>query len=115
MNKNTITINVESLNNEDDTIRANFKGNVKNYSQLISLGGAVLQTLLNSSAEIIKKNNTELDIPDNILQLTILDSLVDKVCNLIQVSTDYTDKEKSVDDFLNTIIKGMKNTKEDDK
>lgn len=104
---NKITINVESL--ENDTIKANFKGTVKNYNQLISLGGAVLQTFLNSAGEIIKKNDKDLNIPDSILQLTILDALVDKVCNLVQTEqTDNTDNEKKVDDFLTNILNGLK-------
>lgn len=107
MNKNTITINVESLDNEN--IKANFKGNVQNYNQLISLGGALLQTFLNSAGEIIKRNDDELDMPDEILHLTILDALVDKVCNLVQTEkTDNTDNNKKADEFLNNIIKGMK-------
>lgn len=104
---NKITINVESL--ENDTIKANFKGTVKNYNQLISLGGAILQTFLNSAAEIIKRNDDELNMPDSILQLTILDALVDKVCNLVQTEqTDNTDNEKKVDDFLTNILNGLK-------
>lgn len=104
---NKITINVESLDN--DTIKANFKGGAKNFDQLIQLGGAVLQTFLNSAAEIIKRNDDELDMPDEILQLTILDALVDKVGNLVQTEkTDNTDNEKKVDDFLTNILNGLK-------
>lgn len=104
---NKITINVESLDN--DNIKANFKGTVQNYNQLISLGGAVLQTFLNSAGEIIKKNDNELDMPDEILHLTILDALVDKIFNLAQTEkTDNTDNEKKVDDFLNNILNGLK-------
>lgn len=102
-----ITIDVESMGN--DTIKANFKGGAKNFNELMSLGGALLQTFLNSAAEIIKRNDDELNMPDEILQLTILDALVDKVCNLVQTEqTDNTDNEKKVDEFLNNIIKGMK-------
>lgn len=100
-----ITINVESM--ENDTIKANFKGGAKNFNELISLGGAVLQTFLNSATEIIKRNDDELDMPDEILQLTILDALVDKVCNLVQTD-DNTDNDTKVDDFLTSILKGMK-------
>lgn len=104
---NKITINVESLDN--DTIKANFKGGAKNFNELITLGGAVLQTFLNSATEIIKRNDDELDMPNEILQLTILDALVDKVCNLVQTEqTDNTDNEKKVDDFLNNILNGLK-------
>lgn len=111
MNKNTITINVESLDNEN--IKANFKGNVQNYNQLISLGGALLQTFLNSAGEIIKRNDDELDMPDEILHLTILDALVDKVCNLVQTEkTDNTDNDKKVDDFLTNILNGLKGSDE---
>lgn len=105
---NKITINVESLDN--DTIKANFKGGAKNFDQLIQLGGAVLQTFLNSAADIIKKNNgLDMDMPDEILQLTILDALVDKVGDLVQTEKiDNTDNKKKVDDFLNNILNGLK-------
>lgn len=108
MNNSKITINVESLG--DESIKANFKGGAKNFDELISLGGAVLQTFLNSAGEIIKRNDDELDMPDEILHLTILDALVDKVCNLVQTEkTDNSaDNQKKVDDFLTNIIKGMK-------
>lgn len=107
MNNSKITINVESLDNE--SIKANFKGGAKNFNELISLGGAVLQTFLNSAGEIIKRNDDELDMPDEILHLTILDALVDKVCNLVQTEqTDNTDNEKKVDDFLTNILNGLK-------
>lgn len=102
-----ITIDVESMGN--DTIKANFKGGAKNFNELISLGGAILQTFLNSAGEIIKRNDDELDMPDEILHLTILDALVDKVCNLVQTEkTDNTDNEKKVDDFLTNILNGLK-------
>lgn len=107
MNNSKITINVESLDNE--SIKANFKGGAKNFNELISLGGAVLQTFLASATEIIKRNDEELNMPDEILQLTILDALVDKVCNLVQTEkTDNTDNEKKVDDFLTNILNGLK-------
>lgn len=106
-----ITIDVESMGN--DTIKANFKGGAKNFDELMSLGGALLQTFLNSAGEIIKKNDNELDMPDEILHLTILDALVDKVCNLVQTEkTDNTDNEKKVDDFLTNILKGLKGSDE---
>lgn len=106
-----ITIDVESMGN--DTIKANFKGGAKNFNELMSLGGALLQTFLNSAAEIIKRNDDELNMPDEILQLTILDALVDKVCNLVQTEqTDNTDNEKKVDDFLTNILNGLKGSDE---
>ena len=81
----------------------------KNFDELMSLGGALLQTFLNSAGEIIKRNDDELDMPDEILHLTILDALVDKVCNLVQTEkTDNTDNEKKVDDFLTNILNGLK-------
>lgn len=102
-----ITIDVESMGN--DTIKANFKGGAKNYDELITLGGAVLQTFLNSAGEIIKRNDDELNMPDEILHLTILDALVDKIFNLAQTEkTDNTDNEKKVDDFLSNILNGLK-------
>lgn len=106
-----ITIDVESMGN--DTIKANFKGGAKNFDELISLGGALLQTFLNSAGEIIKRNDDELNMPDEILHLTILDALVDKVCNLVQTEkTDNTDNEKKVDDFLTNILNGLKGSDE---
>lgn len=102
-----ITIDVESMGN--DTIKANFKGGAKNFDELMSLGGALLQTFLASATEIIKRNDDELDMPDEILKLTILDSLVDKIFNLAQTEkTDNTDNEKKVDDFLTNILNGLK-------
>lgn len=102
-----ITIDVESMGN--DTIKANFKGGAKNFDELMSLGGALLQTFLNSAGEIIKRNDDELNMPDEILHLTILDALVDKVCNLVQTEkTDNTDNNKKADEFLNNIINGLK-------
>lgn len=106
-----ITIDVESMGN--DTIKANFKGGAKNFDELMSLGGALLQTFLNSAGEIIKRNDDELNMPDEILHLTILDALVDKVCNLVQTEkTDNTDNEKKVDDFLTNILNGLKGSDE---
>lgn len=102
-----ITIDVESMGN--DTIKANFKGGAKNFDELMSLGGALLQTFLNSAGEIIKRNDDELNMPDEILHLTILDALVDKIFNLVQTEkTDNTDNEKKVDDFLTNILNGLK-------
>lgn len=100
-----ISIKVESLG--DESIKANFKGGAKNFDELISLGGAVLQTFLNSAGEIIKRNDDELDMPDEILHLTILDALVDKVCNLVQTE-DNADNDTKVDEFLSNIINGLK-------
>lgn len=111
MNKNYITINVESIDNED-TIRANFKSGIRNYSQLIQLGGALLNTFLASATDIIKKNDKELDIPDEIVQLSVLEEIIDKVADLIQVNADNADNEKKVDDFLSNLLKGMKEDEE---
>ena len=106
-----ITIDVESLDNS--TVKANFKGGAKNYDELITLGGAVLQTFLNSAGEIIKRNDDELNMPDEILHLTILDALVDKIFNLAQTEkTDNTDNDKKVDDFLSNILNGLKGSDE---
>ena len=54
MNNNFINIKAEALT--DDTMKANYTGNVRNFSQLISLGGALLQTYLCSAVEIILDN-----------------------------------------------------------
>lgn len=107
MENSKITINVESLDNE--SIKANFTGGAKNFNELMSLGSAILNTFLASATTIIKNNDKDLDMPDEILHLTILDALVDKVCNLVQTEkTDNTDNEKKANDFLTNILKGMK-------
>lgn len=107
MNKNYITINVESIDNED-TIRANFKSGIRNYSQLIQLGGALLNTFLASATDIIKKNNTGLDIPDELVQLSVLEEIIDKVHDLVQTNVDSADNDTKVDDFLTSILNGLK-------
>ena len=100
--KNFINITAEALT--DDTMKANYTGNVRNLNQLISLGGALLQTYICSAVEIIKQNTDE-EIPDEVIQLTIMDALIDKIGNLLNMQED-TDKESAVDDFLNDIING---------
>lgn len=105
MNNSKITINVESLG--DETVHAKFTGGAKNFNELMSLGSAILNTFLASATEIIKRNDDELDMPDEILKLTILDSLVDKIFNL--APTEKTDgADAKIDEFLSNIIKGMK-------
>ena len=47
--KNFINITAEALT--DDTMKANYTGNVRNFSQLISLGGALLQTYICSAVD----------------------------------------------------------------
>lgn len=106
MKNSKITINVESLDN--DSIKANFKGGAKNFDELISLGGALLQTFLNSAGKLIKENDKELNMPDEILQLTILDALVDKVGAFLQMNREDETDESKVDDFLTSILRGMK-------
>lgn len=101
--KNFINITAEALT--DDTMKANYTGNVRNFSQLISLGGALLQTYICSAVEIIKQNTDE-EIPDEVIQLTIMDALIDKIGNLLNMQED-TDNEDAVDDFLNDIFRGM--------
>ena len=81
--KNFINITAEALT--DDTMKANYTGNVKNLNQLISLGGALLQTYICSAVEIIKQNTDE-EIPDEVIQLTIMDALIDKIGNLLNIS-----------------------------
>lgn len=105
MNNSKITINVESLDNE--SIKANFTGGAKNFNELMSLGSAILNTFLASATTIIKNNDKDLNMPDEILKLTILDSLVDKIFNLDQIE-DSADNEKKVDDFLTNILNGLK-------
>ena len=100
--KNFINITAEALT--DDTMKANYTGNVRNLNQLISLGGALLQTYICSAVEIIKQNTDE-EIPDEVIQLTIMDALIDKIGNLLNMQED-TDKESAVDSFLDDIING---------
>ena len=100
--KNFINITAEALT--DDTMKANYTGNVRNLNQLISLGGALLQTYICSAVEIIKQNTDE-EIPDEVIQLTIMDALIDKIGNLLNVQ-DTQGNESKVDDFLNNIING---------
>ena len=103
MNNNFINIKAETLTN--DTIKANYTGNIKNFNQLISLGGAMLQTYLQSAVEIIKQNaSEELDVPDEVIQLTIMDALIDKIGNLLNISNE--SNESAVDSFLDDIING---------
>lgn len=105
MNNNFINIKAEEL--DEGTIQANFKGGVKNFNQLISLGGAMIQTYLQSAVEIIRQNtDEELDLPDEFIQLTIMDALIDKIGNLLNIQQD-TDNESVVDSFLDDIINGM--------
>lgn len=105
MENSKITINVESIG--ADSIQAKFTGGAKNFNELMSLGSAILNTFLASATEIIKRNDDELNMPDEILKLTILDSLVDKIFNLVKTD-DNADNETKADEFLNRIIKGMK-------
>ena len=100
--KNFINITAEALT--DDTMKANYTGNVRNFSQLISLGGALLQTYICSAVEIIKQN-TDQELPDEVIQLAIMDALIDKIGNLLNMQED-TDKESAVDSFLDNIING---------
>ena len=103
MNNNFISIKAEQL--EEGQISANFKSKVNNFNQLISLGGALMQTYMQSAVEIIKQNTSE-EVPDEIIQLAIMDALLDKIKNLLNIQQD-TDNENAVDDFLNDILKGM--------
>ena len=98
--KNYINITAEALT--DDTMKAKYTGNVRNFSQLISLGGALLQTYICSAVEIIKQNTDE-NIPDEIIQLTIMDALIDKIGNLLNMQ-DTQDNEDAVDNFLQDIF-----------
>lgn len=105
MNKNYININVESL--DDATLKTNFKGGASSYDDLIQLGSGLLETFLSSAAEMIKSNDDELDMPDELLKLTILNSLIDKIGTLLQMNKD-DNAEAKIDDFLTNILKGMK-------
>ena len=103
MNNNFISIQAEQL--EEGQISANFKSKVNNFNQLISLGGALIQTYMQSAVDIIKQNTSE-EVPDEFIQLAIMDALLDKIKNLLNIQQD-TDKEDAVGDFLNDILKGM--------
>ena len=104
MNNNFINIKAEALT--DDTMKANYTGNVRNLNQLISLGGALLQTYLCSAVEIIRQNaSEEIEANDEFIQLIIVEALIDRIGNLINMQED-TDKEDAVDSFLKDIING---------
>ena len=101
--KNYINIRTEQL--EEGQIKANFKSDVKNFDQLISLGGAILQTFLESATELVQRNTDEV-VPKDFIKLTIFDALINKLENILNMQED-TDKEDAVDDFLNDIFRGM--------
>ena len=103
MNTNYINIRTEQL--EEGQIKANFKSDVKNFNQLISLGGALLQTFLESATELVQRNTDEV-VPKDFIKLTIFEALMNKLENLLDMQED-TDKEDAVDDFLNDIFRGM--------
>ena len=103
MNNSFISIQAEQL--DEGQISANFKSKVNNFNQLISLGSAILQTYMQSAVDIIKQNIDE-EVPDEIIQLAIMDALLDKIKNLLNIQQD-TDNENAVDSFLQDILKGM--------
>lgn len=103
MNNNYINIRTEAL--EQGQIKANFKSDVKNFDQLISLGGAILQTFITSATELVQRNTDEV-VPKDFIKLTIFEALINKLENLLDMQED-TDKEDAVDDFLNDIFRGM--------
>lgn len=100
--KNYINITAEALT--EDTMKANFKSDVKNFNQLMSLGGALIQTFLESAAEMVQQNTDEV-VPKDFIKLTIFEALIDKIGNLLDMQED-TDKESAVDSFLDNIING---------
>ena len=102
MNNNFINIRIEAL--EEGQIKANFKSDVKNFDQLISLGGALLQTFLESATELVQRNTDEV-VPKDFIKLTIFEALMNKLENLLDMQED-TDKESAVDSFLDNIING---------
>ena len=103
MNNNFISIQAEQL--EEGQISANFKSKVNNFNQLISLGGALIQTYMQSAVDIIKQNIDE-EVPDELIEFAIMDALLDKIKNLLNIQQD-TDNENAVDSFLQDILKGM--------
>ena len=100
MNNNYINIRTEQLG--DDTIKANFKSDVKNFDQLISLGGAILQTFITSATELVQRNTDE-DVPKEFIKLTIFEALINKLENLLDIQ-DTQDNEDAVDSFLADIF-----------
>ena len=102
MNNNFINIRTETL--EEGQIKANFKSDVKNFDQLISLGGALLQTFLESATELVQRKTDEV-VPKEFIKLTIFDALINKLENILDMQED-TDKESAVDSFLDDIING---------
>lgn len=103
MNNNYINIRTEQLG--EGQIKANFKSDVKNFDQLISLGGAILQTFITSATELVQRNTDE-EVSKDFIKLTIFEALINKLENLLDMQED-TDKEDAVDDFLNDIFRGM--------
>ena len=101
-NNNFINIRTEQL--EEGQIKANFKSDVRNFKQLISLGSALVQTFITSAAELVQRNADE-ELPLEFVKLTILDALVDRIGNILNIS-DVQDKESAVDSFLDDIING---------
>ena len=99
-NNNFINIRTEQL--EEGQIKANFKSDVKNFDQLISLGGALLQTYITSATELVQRNTDE-EVPKDFIKLTIFDALINKLENLLDIQQD-TDKESAVDSFLQDIF-----------
>ena len=102
-NNNFINIRTEQL--AEGQIKANFKSDVKNFDQLISLGGALLQTFLESATELVQRNTDEV-VPKDFIKLTIFEALMNKLENLLDMQED-TDKEDEVGSFLDDIFKGM--------
>ena len=104
MDKNNF-INIRTEQLEEGQIKANFKSDVKNFNQLISLGGALLQTFLESATELVQRNTDEV-VPKEFIKLTIFDALINKLENILDIQ-DTQDNEDAVDDFLNDIFRGM--------
>ena len=101
MNKNFINITAEQ--SKEGIINANFKSEVKNFNQLISLGGALIQTFICSATEIVQQNTDE-EVPNELIELAIMDALIDKIKNLLNMTNE--SNEDAVDSFLKDIING---------
>ena len=101
MNKNFINITAEQ--SKEGIINANFKSEVKNFNQLISLGGALIQTFISSATEIVQQNTDE-EVPNELIELAIMDALIDKIKNLLNMTNE--SNESAVDSFLDDIING---------
>ena len=101
MNNNYINITAEQ--SKEGIINAKCKREVENVNQLISLGGALIQTFICSATEIVQQITDE-EVPNELIELAIMDALIDKIKNLLNMNKER--KEDAVHSFLKEIING---------